>query len=145
MSDKKIRVLFICVHNSARSQMAEAFAVQQGKGIIEAESAGFTPTAINPLVVDVMAEKGLDLSGNTVDSALEFFREGRLYDYVITVCDESQAEKCPIFPGITARLHWSFPDPSRFEGTRETRLAKVREVRDAVETQVSEWIRGLGV
>ena len=100
-----MRVLFICVHNSARSQMAEAFLRQMaGDGLI-VESAGLDPTVINPLVVAVMAEEGLDLSDKKTRKVFDLFRDGQLYDAVITVCEESLEGQCPVFPGVTRRLH----------------------------------------
>jgi arsenate reductase len=137
----KIRVLFICVHNSARSQMAEAFLRKHGGDRFEVESAGLEPGVLNPIVVDVMGEVGIDISRNATKSVFDFFKQGRLYDYVITVCDAAQSEKCPIFPGITKRLHWGFADPSSFAGSLEERCAKTRVVRDQIEQQVRDWAR----
>ncbi|MGD8294416.1 MAG: arsenate reductase ArsC, partial [Desulfobacterales bacterium] len=107
----KFRVLFICGHNSGRSQMAEAFLNDIAGDQMDVESAGLDPKPVNPLVIDVMQEIGFDLSKARSDSVFEFFKEGRLYDYVITVCDETAAGKCPVFPGITKRFHWPFRDP----------------------------------
>lgn len=136
----RIRVLFVCVHNAARSQMAEAFLNAMGADRFQAASAGLEPMAINPLVVEAMGEVGLDLSGRTGRSVFELFRAGELFDYVITVCDEAAGERCPIFPGITKRLHWSFPDPSRLEGGREKMMEGVREIRDQIKAQVAWWM-----
>ena len=120
---EKIRVLFICIHNSGRSQMAETFLKIIGGERFEAESAGLEPRPINPYVIKVMEEIGYDLSGNTSDRVMQFFQEGRLYDYVITVCNESIENRCPIFPGIARRLYWPFPDPQKATGTEdETRI-----------------------
>lgn len=105
-----------------------------------AESAGLVAGTLNPLVVEVMNEVGLDLSGNSVDSVFDFFKEGRLYSYVITVCDVHQSEKCPIFPGKVTRLNWSFDDPSGFTGNPEEQLKKVRVVRDQIRLQVLQFI-----
>jgi arsenate reductase (thioredoxin) len=137
------KVLFVCVHNSARSQMAEAFLKKYGSGRFEVESAGLEPGVLNPLVVEVMKEVGIDISKNKTKSAFEFYKQGRLYSYVITVCDESQAQGCPIFPGITQRLHWSFPDPSSFTGTNDEKLAQTRVVRDQIQAKIQEWLRNL--
>lgn len=137
------RVLFICVHNSGRSQMAEAFLNELGKGRHQAESAGFEPTSINPDVVAVMAEKGIDLSGKGTSSVFDFFREGRLYTGVITVCDEGDEAQCPVFPGVAYREHWPFPDPERLKGSREEVLSQLRDVRDAIEARVAEFIKVL--
>lgn len=133
------RVLFVCVHNSARSQMAEAFVNALCAGRLHAESAGFEPRAINPLAVEAMREAGIDISNAATKSVFSLFKNGRLYDYVITVCDEASAEACPIFPGIVKRLHWSFADPSTFEGTWEERLRRTREVRDEIRAAVQRW------
>ncbi len=133
---EKLRVLFVCVHNSARSQMAEAFLRAFAGDSFEVESAGLEPAeAVNPLVVEAMAELGFDLSGRKPKSAFELFRQGRLYDYVISVCEDG-GERCPVFPGLTRRWHWPFPDPARVTGTREERLAQVRAIRDQIRAKV---------
>lgn len=137
--DKK-RVLFICVHNSARSQMAEAFLKEVARDKFDVESAGLEPGKLNPIVVEAMKEIGIDISQNKTKSAFDFYREGRKYDYVITVCDESQSGACPIFLGRGKRLHWSFSDPSKFEGTKEEKLVKVRAVRDEIRLKIKEWL-----
>lgn len=142
MATKK-RVLFVCIHNSARSQMAEAFLNRLGGELFEAQSAGFEPGKMNPLVIEAMMELGYDLSGNETNSVFEFFKEGKRFNYVITVCDEGAAERCPLFPGITQRINWSFEDPSSFGGTHEEKLAKTRVVRDAVKAQVEEFLEGV--
>ena len=136
----KIKVLFICIHNSARSQMAEAILKQKGGGKFEVESAGLEPGTLNPLVVDVLKEIGIDISGNQTKSAFDLFKQGKLYHYVVTVCDESSAEKCPIFPGVVKRLHWSFEDPSSFEGTWDEKLVKTRRVRSEIQRKIEAWI-----
>ena len=126
---KRKNVLFVCIHNSARSQMAEAFLNQICGDTFAAHSAGLEPGKLNPAVVEVMREIGMDLSGNRTKSVFDMVKSGKLFAYVITVCDEASAERCPIFPGIATRLHWSFPDPSQFQGTPAEKLAKTREVR----------------
>jgi arsenate reductase len=136
---EKTRVLFVCVHNAARSQMAEAFMNHLCSDSYEAESAGLEPTEVNPLVIGAMKEVGIDISGNRSKSVFNFFKEGRLYGFVITVCDETNAERCPIFPGITAKLHWSFEDPAAFTGSSEERLAKIRTLRDSIKARVLEF------
>jgi arsenate reductase len=141
MSTRRDKVLFICVHNSARSQMAEAFLKQMAGNRFEVESAGLEPGRLNPLAVEVMKEIGIDISGNRTKSASDFFKEGKLYTYVITVCDETSAEQCPFFPGITTRLHWSFADPSGFTGTQEEKLEKTRQVREAIREKIESWLK----
>ena len=135
----KKNVLFICIHNSARSQMAEAFLNQICAEEFEAHSAGLEPGRLNPLVVEAMRETGIDISGNKTKSVSDTLKSGKSFAYVITVCDETSAERCPIFPGVTRRLHWGFPDPSSFQGTYEERLGKTREVRDAIKSKIEQW------
>jgi len=132
-------VLFICVHNSARSQMAEAWLNQFCGDFFEAESAGLEPGTLNPLTVEVMKDARIDISKNKTQSVFDVFKFGRLFAYVITVCGESNAEKCPIFPGSAQRLHWSFPDPSRVTGTHEEKLAQVRAIRDRIRAKIDNW------
>jgi arsenate reductase len=135
----KKRVLFICIHNSARSQMAEAFLNQACAEEFEALSAGLEPGKLNPIVVEAMQEIGIDISGNKTKAVFDIFKSGLLINYAITVCDETSAERCPIFPGITKRLHWSFPDPSAFQGTHDEKLARTREIRAQIKAKIHEW------
>jgi arsenate reductase (thioredoxin) len=131
----KPKILFICVHNSARSQMAEAFLNDLCSAEFEAQSAGLEPGTLNPLVVEVMREAGFDISKNKTQAVFDVFKSGQLFAYVVTVCNEAEAGGCPIFPGPTKRLHWPFPDPSKVEGTREEKL----ENRDAIQAGVAEF------
>lgn len=140
---KKLNILVICIHNSARSQMAEAFLNRSGKDKIAAESAGLEPGKLNLRVVKAMKEVGIDISGNRTKSVQDFLRNGKQYDYVITVCDETSAERCPRFPGNVQRLHWGFPDPSAFQGSDEDILKKTREVRDQIHVKVEAWVKSL--
>jgi arsenate reductase len=135
----KKKVLFVCIHNSARSQMAEAFLNQVCDEEFEAQSAGIEPGKLNPVVVEAMGEIGVDISKNKTKAVFDMLKSGQVFSYVITVCDETSAERCPIFPGVTTRLHWSFADPSSFGGTHEERLAKTREVRDTIRRKIEEW------
>ena len=135
----KKNVLFVCIHNSARSQMAEAFLNRICGDKFEAYSAGLEPGKLNPVVVEAMNEIGIDISGNTTKSVFDMFKSGKLFAYVITVCDEASAERCPIFPGVTQRLHWSFPDPSAFRGSPAEVLQKTREVRDSIKERIEAW------
>ena len=138
---EKIKVLFVCVHNSARSQMAEAFLNQLAGKEFFAESAGLEPGTLNPLVVEAMKEIGIDISKNETKSVFDFFKQGRLYHFVISVCDDASAERCPIFPGLTKRLGWSFEDPASFTGTHEEKLAKTRLVRDSIKKELESFIK----
>ncbi len=134
---EKLKVLFICTRNSARSQMAEAFLRQFAEDGFEVESAGFEPASeVNPLVVEAMAEIGIDLSHKKPQSVFELFKARRLYDYVITVCEDGAEESCPIFPGMTQRWHWPFPDPALATGTHEEQLAEVRRIRDLIRDRI---------
>jgi arsenate reductase len=135
----KIKVLFICIHNSARSQMAEAWLNHLCGESFYAESAGLEPGKLNPLVVEAMREAGIDISHKKTQGVFDLFKSGRMFGYVITVCDEASAERCPIFPGITKRLHWSFPDPSALVGTKEEKLAQIRPIRDTIKKQIENW------
>ena len=138
MDTVKTKVLFVCNHNSARSQMAEAYLKKHGGERFEVESAGLEPAEINPLVVEVMKEEGIDLSGHGTQSVFDLYKAGRLFDYVITVCDQASESQCPVFPGITKRWHWPFPDPSRVEGSHEEKLAAIREIRDSIKEAILE-------
>ena len=135
----KKKVLFVCIHNSARSQMAEAFLNQIRGDRFEAQSAGLEPGKLNPVVVQSMREVGIDISGNKTKAVYDTLKSGQIFSHVITVCDEASAERCPIFPGVTTRLHWSFADPSSFKGTAAEVLVKTRGVRDAIKAKVEEW------
>ncbi len=137
----KLRVLFVCSHNSARSQMAEALLKALAADRFVVESAGLEPGDLNPYVVRAMKEIGIDISGNETKSVFNFFKQGRLYSYVITVCDESQADQCPIFPGTGKKLHWSFPDPSRFEGTDDEIMNQTAVVRDMIKNKIEVWLK----
>lgn len=137
----KKTVLFVCVHNSARSQMAEAFLEYFAGDRFAAESAGLEPGTLNLVVVEAMREKGIDISSNTTKSVFDFVQQGKRYDYVITVCDEAQSERCPTFAGGVKKIHWGFDDPSKFAGTPEEKLEQTRYVRDQIEKKIQEWVR----
>jgi arsenate reductase (thioredoxin) len=137
----KRKVLFVCIHNSARSQMAEAWLNYLCGDYFEAQSAGLEPGTLNPIVVRAMAEVGIDISEKETQSTFAKFKSGQLFSYVITVCDETSAEKCPIFPGPAQRLHWSFPDPAALEGTEEEKLKKVRQIRDEIRWKIEQWCK----
>jgi len=129
-------VLFVCIHNSARSQMAEAFVNRQCGDALRAYSAGLQSGSLNPIVVDAMAELGIDISRNHTKTVADEAVRSRAYDYVVTVCDEASAEQCPIVPTNGARLHWSFPDPSALQGTREEKLHETRKIRDDIAARI---------
>ena len=133
------KVLFLCTGNSCRSQMAEAFLRLYGSDQFEAFSAGLQPTEINTFTYKVMAELGLDLAGQRSKSVDEYLGK-ELFQYLITVCDDAD-KNCPsVWPGVSQRLHWSFEDPAKFEGSEEERLAKFRAVRDQIQRRVQEWV-----
>ena len=135
----KPRVLFLCTHNSARSQMAEGFLRALAGDRFEAASAGTEATRVHPLAIEAMRERDVDIAGHaskTVDGLLD-----QRWDHVITVCDDAR-ERCPVFPGRTQRLPWSFPDPSRAAGSEAERLAAFRRVRDAIQERVEAWVLG---
>jgi arsenate reductase len=133
------KILFICVHNSARSQMAAAFLNDICGAEFDAQSAGLEPGTLNPLVVEVMREAGLDISRNKTQAVFDVFKSGQLFTYVITVCSEAEAGGCPIFPGPARRLHWPFPDPSKVEGTHGEKTEQIRKIRDTILARVEQF------
>ena len=141
MADLKHKVLFVCIHNSARSQMAEAFLNKYGEGRFEAESAGIEPGIMNPNVVKVMQEEGIDLSHKGTQGVFDLFRKGIFYNAVITVCDAASAERCPIFPGMIKRLAWSFEDPSTATGSPDEILVHIRKIRDEIKSAIQDFIK----
>ena len=138
---EKTRVLFVCVHNSARSQMAEALLNHLGGDRFRAESAGLDPGKLNPLAIAAMAKLNIDISHKTTRDVFELFKQGRRYQYVVTVCDESSGERCPLFPGITKTIHWSFDDPASFTGSYEENLERTIQVRDQIREKLEIWLR----
>ena len=136
----KRKVLFICVHNSARSQMAEEFLRLLGGEEFEVESAGFEATEINPLVIPVMKEEGIDLTNKKTKSVFNLYKEGRFFGYVITVCNKGKESNCPIFPGSPIRIHWDLEDPEDFIGTEEGKLEMVKELRNKIKKMVQQFI-----
>jgi arsenate reductase len=135
----KKKVLFICVHNSARSQMAAALLNKRCGEFFEAQSAGLEPGILNPLAVEALREMEIDISKNKTQAVFDVLKSGELFAYVITVWDESEAKGCPIFPGVTTRLHWSFPDPSKFTGPPEEKIEQTRRVRDKIDGQIRQF------
>lgn len=140
MSNIEHKVLFVCIHNSARSQMAEAFLNKYGQGQYIAESAGLEPGTMNPNVVQVMQEVGIDLSQKGTQGVFDLVKKGTQYDLVITVCDGANAERCPVFPGKGKKIAWSFEDPSSMRGTVEEILLHTRHVRDQIERSIKDFI-----
>lgn len=135
--EAKPKILFICQHNSGRSQMAAAYLRQLSGGRLHVESAGLNPAeGVNPLVVEVMGEEGIDLSNIHPQSVFELFKNSQLFDHVITVCHAAESE-CPIFPGITTRWHMPFEDPAKATGSAADRLNQVRIIRD----QIKDWLQ----
>ena len=139
-ASRKRRVLVICVHNTARSQIAEEYLRSLGGDLFEVESAGLNPGAINPFVAASLLEEGIDISRKRTRSVVDLYREGRTFEYVITVCSRKAEENCPVFPGPVRRLSWPFPDPSRFSGDDAAVAAKVRELRDAIKKRIEGFI-----
>lgn len=140
---EKKRVLFVCIHNSGRSQMGEAFLRAIAGDRFEVASGGIESGKLNPLVARAMEEVGVSMEGHYAKRAQDFVDRGERFDYVVTVCDETSAERCPLFPGKHQRLHWGFPDPAAFSGTDEEKLAGIREIRDAIEAKVREFVAGV--
>ncbi|MGK2857739.1 MAG: arsenate reductase ArsC [Thermoanaerobaculia bacterium] len=133
----KESVLFICTHNSARSQMAEGLLRHLADDRFEVESAGTEQTHVRPLAIEAMKELGIDISGQTSKTIASL--GDRRFDWAITVCDSAN-EACPIFPGGTRRLHWSFDDPSAATGSEGVRLAVFRRVRDQIRAKIEEFL-----
>jgi arsenate reductase len=119
--------------------MAEAFLNHICGEQFEALSAGLEPGKLNPIVVEAMQEIGIDISRNQTKAVFDMYKSGKSFAYVITVCDEASAERCPIYPGVTTRLHWSFPDPSAIPGSHEDKLVRTREIRDTIKAKIYEW------
>ena len=134
------KVLFLCVHNSARSQMAEAYLKKFGGDDFITDSAGPEPGTLNPLAIEVMKEEGINISMNTTHGVFDYFKQGKIFQYVVTVCDKEASDRCPIFPGMNEKINWSFPDPSKFTGTHEEKLEQTRKVRDQIRQAVLEFI-----
>jgi arsenate reductase len=136
MSMDKKRVLILCTGNSARSQMAEGLLRNAANDRFAVFSAGVRPSSVRPEAVAVMKELGIDISGHRSKSVDEF--SGQSFDYVITVCDNAN-ESCPIFPGKTERIHWSFEDPAAALGSAEQKIAAFRKVRDQIAEKLKSF------
>ena len=135
-----LKVLFLCVHNSARSQMAAAYLKKFGGADYEVFSAGLEPGKLNPLAIEAMLEDGIDISKNPTNAVSDYFQQGLSFDYVITVCDAASADKCPLIPGVHQKIAWDFPDPSRFVGSHAENLVQTVHVRDQIKQAVLGFI-----
>lgn len=135
----KNSILFICHHNSARSQMAAAFVNHLCSELFIAESAGITAGQIHPLAVQVMREVGIDIASNKTQAVFEVFKTGKVFVHAISLCPETVEERCPIVVRSFERLHWPFDDPAAFSGTDEEKLNAFRTVRDSILTKIEEW------
>lgn len=149
MSKKK--VLFVCIHNSARSQMAEELLRKIAGDRFEVASAGIEPPSrlpagrdpLNPVVVEVLKkEEGINIEGKKTTGVNDLLKLNKAYDYVITVCDETGAERCPLFPGKSERLHWGFADPSKFLGNFEEKFKQTAAVKEQIKKKIMDWING---
>lgn len=141
MLSRKKKVLFVCVHNSARSVIAEAMLNQLCGEHYEAQSAGLKPTSttvVHPLAVAVLKEDGIDVSDYQPRHVFDVVKSSQIFTHVIAVCDDANAERCPIFPGVTQRLHWGFADPSTLQGTWEEQLEATRQIRDQIKAQIAQ-------
>ena len=144
--DDVISVLFVCIHNAARSRMAEALLRDLGGPRFEVTSSGYEPQEVNPIVVEALDLVGLKVAHpGPQPSVFDLFKAGRLFGYVISVCDYEHGQRCPLFPGVTERLSWSFPDPSTFTGSHNERLARVVEVWDAIQDSIEAWLETLSI
>ena len=139
-----ISVLFLCVHNAGRSQIAEAYLKKFGGDLFLVESAGLEPGNLNSYVVRTLQEDGIDISTHPTQSVFELSRQKRTFQYIITVCSRDAAGSCPVFPGKHHNLHWSLPDPASFAGTDEQIMANVRIVRDEIKRAVRAFVRDMG-
>jgi arsenate reductase len=141
-AEARRRVLFLCTHNSARSQMAEGLLRHMSGDRFEVMSAGTEATRVKPQAIEVMGEIGIDISSQESKTLEHYLREP--FDYVVTVCDAAN-EACPVFPGARSRLHWSLRDPSHATGTDEERLEAFRTVRDEIQVRIEkELLAGAG-
>ncbi len=138
--DKK-KVLFVCIHNSARSQMAEALLNEMAPDHFQAESAGIEPGSLNQIIVRAMNDIGIDISSNQTKSVQGFIDGKRVYDYIITVCDDASAQRCPVFPGEGKRMHMGFEDPSSFDGNDDKKLKKTIAVRGQIKMKLQQWVQ----
>jgi arsenate reductase (thioredoxin) len=140
-TNEPTRVLFVCTHNSARSQMAEGMVRAWGGDRFEASSAGTEASQVRPEAIEVMREIGIDISGHRSKSITPFI--GEAFSWIITVCDDAR-ETCPVVPGAEQQAHWSIDDPSAVEGSAEERLAAFRTARDIIRDRVHVFLLAAG-
>lgn len=138
---KKISVLFVCIHNSARSQIAEELLTKLYGDYFTVKSAGYEPSFINPYVAKVLLKRDIDISKKQTQSVFDLYKNGEFFNYIITVCNESENERCPIFPGVKEIIHWSFNDPSMFSGSDEDKYIKIENLINDIEQKINEWVK----
>ncbi len=138
--DSRPRVLFVCIHNSARSQLAEEYLRQLAGERFVVASAGLTPGKLNPHVVAVLQEDGIDISGKKTQAVADLFRRGETYHWVVTVCSREAEENCPVFPGPVRRLSWPFPDPAGFTGSSDQVRAQVEDLARQIKARVQQFV-----
>jgi len=133
-------ILFVCKHNAARSLMAVSFLQKYGKELFHAESASLEKGQLNPYVIQVMEEEGFDIKRSETSDIFDLFKKGKHYQAVISLCDATASEQAPIFPGLSKRIDWSFPDPVQFTGSPEEILEKTRRLRDQIRDSILQFI-----
>lgn len=138
---KPLRILAVCIHNSARSQMTEELIRKYGDSSLHVESAGIEPGKINPFVAELLLEEGIDIRNKKTQSVQSLIEQEKSFDYVIAVCGPEAAERCPIFPSEIKRLHWPFPDPSAAEGTDQQKMETIRGIKNTIKNQVMEFLK----
>lgn len=138
----KENILVVCIHNSARSQMAEEYFRKFADDLFDVESAGLEPGTLNPYVIAALKEDGIDISGKSTQSVFDLKEQGRTFTYVVTVCAKEAHEKCPLYPGTKERLHWPFDDPSGFDGTDDEKMKNTRRVREEIKEKISNFLEG---
>lgn len=138
---KKIKVLFVCVQNTFRSQMAEAIMNTKYGELFEAESAGLEPGEVHPLAIEAMDQIGIDLRGKQTHSVFDFFKEHRFYSYVITVCSREAEKRCPIFPGTLRQLNWELPDVAQCQDSAQECLNQAVKLRQEIEQRIDALVQ----
>jgi len=141
---KARKILFVCVENSCRSQMAEAFVNVMAPGRFQAFSAGIEPGRLNPIVVQAMQDIGIDMSSNKTKSVQDFIDAKQAFDYIITVCAAASGERCPVFSGQGTRIHMGFEDPSSLAGSDEEKLRRTSAIRDQIKNKIQRWLKEYG-